>query len=205
MFSMFFAAQRHRFPPAFFTCFSVFFSGVLFLVFASPVVGDSDCHDCLFQNPLQHDSLEELLLALADGITVILIPIIVLGVVYIGFRMVWSGREKNADYAKWKDAFFWSLIGLFFVLGVRGVLAVIQNTLNQVLVDEYTIGECRFHGDGGDTNCKNEERCHNDMDAVVLSVASGKGDPLDDPAARCGCSNVGDCCKTSNKKGPHCE
>jgi len=80
-----------------------------------------------------------LLLALTDGITIILMPIIVLAIAYIGFRMVLAGKEKNADYSKWKDAFGWSLVGLFLVLGARGILFVIQNTINDVLGDEYQV------------------------------------------------------------------
>ena len=95
--------------------------------------------DVIFCNPLEYDTFGELILALTDGITIILMPIIVLGIAYIGFRMVLAGKEKNADYTKWKDAFAWSLVGLFLVLGARGILFVIQNTLNDVLGDEYKV------------------------------------------------------------------
>ncbi|MCY4577142.1 MAG: pilin [Candidatus Kaiserbacteria bacterium] len=93
----------------------------------------------IFCNPLEYDTVGELLLALTDGITIILMPIIVLAIAYIGFRMVLAGKEKNADYSKWKDAFGWSLVGLFLVLGARGILFVIQNTINDVLGDEYQV------------------------------------------------------------------
>ncbi len=105
-----------------------------------PTLAYADCDpDVIFCNPLEYDTLGELILALTEGITIILMPIIVLGIAYIGFRMVLAGKEKNADYTKWKDAFAWSLVGLFLVLGARGILFVIQNTLNDVLDDEYKV------------------------------------------------------------------
>ena len=94
---------------------------------------------CIFCNPLKYDNFSELLLALTDGVTIILMPVIVLAIAYIGFRMVLAGKDKNADYTKWKNAFGWSLVGLFLVLGARGILFVIQNTLNDVLGDEYEV------------------------------------------------------------------
>ena len=95
-------------------------------VYAAPCESDAK-EGYIFQNPIKYCSLEELLLGLVDQITIILMPVIVLGIVYIGFRMVWAGREKNADYSRWKKAFAWSLVGLFLVLGARGILSVIQN------------------------------------------------------------------------------
>ena len=90
----------------------------------------------VFKNPTKYNSLQELLLVLIDKITIIIMPFIVLAITYIGFRMVWAGREKNADYAQWKKAFAMSLVGLFLVLGARGILSVIQNTVGDVLEQE---------------------------------------------------------------------
>ena len=106
----------------------------------TPTTAHADCDpDVIFCNPLKYDSVGELALKLIDGITVIIMPIIVLAIAYIGFRMVLAGKDKNADYNKWKDAFAWSLVGLFLVLGARGILYVIQNTVNDVLGDEYKV------------------------------------------------------------------
>ena len=51
--------------------------------------------------------------------------------------MIWVGREQNADYSRRKNAFGWSLVGLFLVLGARGILFVIQNTIKDVLGSEH--------------------------------------------------------------------
>ena len=90
-----------------------------------------------FRNPLKYESFKDFLFALVDGITIVLMPLIVLLIAYIGFRMVLAGREKNADYTRWKNAFAMALIGLFLILGTRGIFYVIQNTVKDVLGDEY--------------------------------------------------------------------
>ena len=176
----------------------VYLASLSMLLCSSAVFAVDD--ELIFDNPLQYDSLEDLLIALVDGITIVLIPIVVLAIAYIGFRMVLAGREKTADYTKLKEAFAWSLIGLFLVLGARGILAVIRNTVDDVLGDEYKIGDCRKHGKE-ETQCKNKERCHNDGKEISAPIIAG-GDVLSPPVAGCGCDTI-DCCK-NGKKGTDC-
>ena len=199
--------QKTRFYSCVYGSFLLFLFVFLFMfpgsAHAAPCV-EGDAKDAyLFDNPIEYCSLEELLLGLVDRITVVLIPIVVLGIVYVGFRMVWAGREKTADYSKWKKAFSWSLIGLFFVLGAGGTLSVIQNTVNEVVGDEYQVGECVAHGDLGTTFCKNTGRCHNDEEEVAI-LAIPNGEELDDVVGNCGC-NDSSCCKEAGKTGPQCE
>lgn len=89
------------------------------------------------RNPLKYKSFQAFLPKLVDGVTIVLMPIIVLAIVYIGFRMVWAGREQKSDYGKWKQAFVMALVGLFLILGARGILYVIRNTIGDVLGPEY--------------------------------------------------------------------
>ena len=93
----------------------------------------------LFCNPIKYCSVGELIIAVTNGVTLILMPVIVLSITWIGFNMVFAGREKSANYAKWKNAFGWSLVGLFLVLGTRGILFVIQNTVNDLVKDDYQV------------------------------------------------------------------
>ena len=112
------------------------------LTVLTPTVAHANCgceSDVLFCNPIKYCSVSELITGVTNGVTLILMPIIVLAITYIGFRMVLAGREKNADYTKWKNAFGWSLVGLFLVLGTRGVLFVIQNTVNDLVKDDYQV------------------------------------------------------------------
>ena len=108
----------------------------------TPAVAYANCgceDDALFCNPIKYCSIGELIIGVTNGVTLILMPIIVLSITWIGFRMVLAGKEKNADYTKWKNAFGWSLVGLFLVLGARGVLFVIQNTVNDLVKDDYQV------------------------------------------------------------------
>ena len=108
----------------------------------TPAVAYANC-GCepneIFCNPIDYCSVGELITGVTGGITLLLMPILVFSIAYIGFRMVLAGKEKNADYAKWKKAFSWSLVGLFLVLGTRGILFVIQNTVNELVEDEYQV------------------------------------------------------------------
>ena len=96
----------------------------------------------VFRNPIKHCSVEELLLSILDVIvTIILIPIVVLSIIIIGFKMVVAGAQGNSEeYAKLKKAFGYALIGLFIVLAARGILEVVKSTVSEVLRPEPTEG-----------------------------------------------------------------
>ena len=89
--------------------------------------------DELFKNPIIHKNLGELLLKVLEGATIILLPIITLGIVYIGFQMVITGASKPEGFVKWRNSFMWALVGLFIVLGANGILRVIRSTVDDVL------------------------------------------------------------------------
>ena len=112
------------------------------LTILTPAVAYANCgekSDAIFSNPIKYCSVSELIIGVTNGATLILMPVIVLAITYIGFQMVLAGREKTADYTKWKNAFGWSLVGLFLVLGTRGILFVIQNTVNELVEDDYQV------------------------------------------------------------------
>ena len=112
------------------------------LTVLTPAIVYADCGcppDAIFCNPIKYCSVSDLIIGVTNGATLILMPIIVLSITYIGFQMVLAGREKTADYTKWKNAFGWSLVGLFLVLGTRGILFVIQNTVNDLVEDDYKV------------------------------------------------------------------
>lgn len=111
---------------------------VVLMVSAIYPVAEAQDGVVIFNNPIRYNSLTELLVELADGVTLILMPFIVLGIVYVGFRMVMAGRDKTSEYTKLKKQFGYALLGLFLVLGARGILAIIQNTVKDVLGPEYT-------------------------------------------------------------------
>ena len=89
----------------------------------------------ILENPIEHDSITDLLLALLSGITLVLIPIMTLAIVYIGFNMVIAGYSKPDDFKKYKEQLMYALLGLFLVLGARGILSVVRNTVGDILRD----------------------------------------------------------------------
>lgn len=142
------ASQHNKKQQCYTTISMVHISILSAAALLMPVLAHADCDPkTSLCNPLEYNSFGELVLALTDGITIVLMPIIVLAIAYIGFRMVFAGKEKNADYSKWKNAFAWALVGLFLVLGARGILFVIQNTLNDVLGDEYEVDVVKRQGE----------------------------------------------------------
>lgn len=86
-------------------------------------------------NPIKSNSFTELLVSVLDGVTLVLIPIITFAIVWIGFKMVLAGANKPDDFVKLKQSFFWALVGLFFVLAAKGILIVIQNTVDEIIAD----------------------------------------------------------------------
>ena len=90
----------------------------------------------IFENPIKYNNLGELLLGVLEGATIILLPIIALGIVYIGFQMVITGASKPEGFVKWRNSFMWALVGLFIVLGANGILRVIRSTVDDVLVHD---------------------------------------------------------------------
>ena len=92
-------------------------------------------HAQIFDNPIRYGSFGELLLAVLNGITLILLPFIALGIVFIGFRLVLTGASQPEKFGELKNSLIWALVGLFLVLGANGIIRVIQNTVQPILAD----------------------------------------------------------------------
>ena len=89
----------------------------------------------IFDNPIRYNSLGDLLLAIVDGIVILLIPIMVFSIVWLGFQMVLTLYSGNAEkYSEYKKSLTYAFLGLFIVLSAKGILFVIKNTVDQVLV-----------------------------------------------------------------------
>ena len=112
--------------------FTSFFTGVagILVLYLTPLTYAAET---LFPNPIEYETLDQLLLALVDGVVTILIPIVALGIVYIGFKMVLSAGSKPEEFLKWRMSLLYALIGLFLVLGAKGILGVIKTTVQDVL------------------------------------------------------------------------
>lgn len=84
-------------------------------------------------NPIKYDSLGAFLVALLGLITKIVFPIIVLFIVYIGFRFVQASATGNADKLKeFRGYFVWAIVGALIVLGAQALSFAIQATVGQL-------------------------------------------------------------------------
>lgn len=83
------------------------------------------------QNPLQFDSLPELLHAILAA--VVELGTIVLGImlVYVGFLFV-SARGNPEEISKARSALIWTLIGGLILLGAEAISLVIQSTVASI-------------------------------------------------------------------------
>lgn len=98
------------------------------------VFADEEAKREIFSNPIGYESFGQLVTGLVDGLTTILIPFLVLAVAVLGFRMVFALYDgDSAVYGKLKERLIWTFIGLFLVLGAKGILLVIKNTVGNVL------------------------------------------------------------------------
>ena len=111
-------------------------TGVFLFLYSFLFVAVSTAQEPLFKNPIRYNSFSELLTSILNGVTTILIPIVTLALVVIGFQMVLAGASQPEKFAKLKQSFFWALVGLFIVLGAKGILSVIETTLQDVLRED---------------------------------------------------------------------
>ncbi len=83
------------------------------------------------QNPLQFDTLPELLHAILAA--VVELGTIVLGImlVYVGFLFV-SARGNPEEISKARSALIWTLIGGLILLGAEAISLVIQSTVASI-------------------------------------------------------------------------
>ena len=116
-------------------CFLLLSAMCVTVTYAGSATGEPEK---ILENPIRYESITDLLLALLSGITLVLIPIMTLAIVYIGFNMVIAGYSKPEDFKKYKEQLMYALLGLFLVLGARGILSVVRNTVSGVLSDEDT-------------------------------------------------------------------
>lgn len=82
-------------------------------------------------NPLGYDSLWTFLEKILQLIVQIGFPVIVLYVVFIGFKFI-TAEGKPEEIAKVRSLFFWAIIGALVVLGSQALAFAIQATVEQL-------------------------------------------------------------------------
>jgi hypothetical protein len=82
-------------------------------------------------NPIAAKDFTELLALVLKVIVSIGLPIIVIAIIWVGFKYVLAqGNDKKISEAH--AAFKWVMIGAAIVLGSQAIVSIIQNTVNKV-------------------------------------------------------------------------
>ncbi len=82
-------------------------------------------------NPLGYNSLMEFLRRLLQLIAQIGLPVIVLFIVFIGFKFI-AAQGKADELNKVRSLFFWAIIGALIVLGAEVLAIAIQATVTDL-------------------------------------------------------------------------
>ena len=88
-----------------------------------------------YENPIKYGgitNIPQLLSALVDLILLIGVPIIVMFIIYGGFLFVKSG-DNEAEIAKVKNIFMWTLVGALILLGAKAIALAVQGTITSLL------------------------------------------------------------------------
>ena len=80
-------------------------------------------------NPLEVDSIQELLLKIVEIIIEIGWYVVVIAIIYSGFLFVTAGGKED-QIKKAKIGFFWVIIGSAILLGGTVLVELIENTIS---------------------------------------------------------------------------
>lgn len=82
-------------------------------------------------NPLGFRTIEEFLIGILNVIVTIAFPVIVLFIVFIGFKFI--AAQGNAEKLKEvRQYFFWAIVGALIILGAQALSLAIQGTVSQL-------------------------------------------------------------------------
>lgn len=81
-------------------------------------------------NPLQSQTIQEFLMKIVDVILVFALPIIVLYIIYAGFRLV-TARGNESEISAARKALLYAIIGGVIVFGAHLIIGVITSTVNK--------------------------------------------------------------------------
>lgn len=79
-------------------------------------------------NPLKAESISEFLIAIVDVLLIFATPIIVLYIMYAGFKFV-TAQGNPSEIESARTALLWAVVGGVIVLGAKLILEVIQGTI----------------------------------------------------------------------------
>ncbi len=119
-------SMRKYLPYIYSICFNVSF---LFLLGVLFVHAESTAP--VFTNPLGDVDLKGFLLRIIDAVIVIIFPILVLMIVYVGFRYV-AARGNPAEIKNLHQALLWTVVGGAIIIGAKALALGIEATVTQI-------------------------------------------------------------------------
>lgn len=90
--------------------------------------GKDPSESATLENPLKFDTIEGFLLGVIDVILVFAAPLIVLFIMYAGFKFVTAGGDA-AKVTAARTQLMWAVVGGLLVLGAKVLLEVIEGTI----------------------------------------------------------------------------
>ena len=85
------------------------------------------------QNPLQMNDLVSVIVAIADILLILAVPIIIIFIVYAGFLYV-TAQGNSSKIQDAHRALLYALIGGAIILGAKVISAIVATTVNSITV-----------------------------------------------------------------------
>lgn len=106
---------------------------LLLIVIAGPGNADTrgppcDANTVCIRNPLEFESLEQLLDAIIDFLIKIGAPLAVIMIIYAGFTWMFAAGEPE-KISKARSIIIWTIVGYSIILVAKGILLVVQSVL----------------------------------------------------------------------------
>lgn len=98
-----------------------------FLALSLPLVSFAETLD----NPLVFTSLTSFLEGVLSVVIMIAFPIIVLFIVFIGFKFI-AAQGNPEELKKVRAYLFWAIVGALIILGAQALLMAIGGTVDQL-------------------------------------------------------------------------
>lgn len=109
-----------------------------FLVFPMTIFAghgsDPDTSYDTIDNPLESETLKEFLLKVIDIFQTILTPVLVLALIYAGFKFV-TARGNERDLAEAKKILLYTIIGIGIVVAAEVIAQIIGGTIQDIRID----------------------------------------------------------------------
>lgn len=83
------------------------------------------------KNPIAADNLAQLLKLIVKAVNYIMIPIIVLAIIYVGFKFVMA-RGEPGEITKAKEMFRWVIVGAAIILAAELLIEIVTNTITSL-------------------------------------------------------------------------